>query len=88
MVSSGLLRRVALVTTQKTPFFIVTAVKTSNLTLKETWLGFEVLAAVVMNVAIFWDIAPCNPYVNRRFGGTTLLATCSKLLFCSAEFLP
>jgi hypothetical protein len=20
-----------------------------------------------MNVAIFWDIAPCNPYVNRRF---------------------
>jgi hypothetical protein len=29
MVSSGLLRRVA---TQKTPFFIVTAVKTSNLT--------------------------------------------------------
>jgi hypothetical protein len=30
MVSSGLLRRV--VTTQKTPFFIVTAVKTSNLT--------------------------------------------------------
>jgi hypothetical protein len=34
MVSSGLLRRVALVrTTQKTPFFIVTSVKTSNLTL-------------------------------------------------------
>jgi hypothetical protein len=42
MVSSGLLHRVALVwflqephgiTTQKTPFFIVTAVKTSNLTL-------------------------------------------------------
>jgi hypothetical protein len=38
MVSSGLLRRVTLVrtngvTTQKTPFFIVTAVKTSNLTL-------------------------------------------------------
>jgi hypothetical protein len=39
MVSSGLLRRVALVrshephgvTTQKTPFFIVNAVKTSNL---------------------------------------------------------
>jgi hypothetical protein len=42
MVSSGLLRREALwflqephgVTTQKTPFFIVTAVKTSNLTRK------------------------------------------------------
>jgi hypothetical protein len=35
MASSGMLRRVALVRTdvpQKTPFFIVTAVKTSNLT--------------------------------------------------------
>jgi hypothetical protein len=20
--------------------------------------------------AVFWDIAPCSPYVNRRFGGT------------------
>jgi hypothetical protein len=45
MVSSGLLRRVALVRTQKTPFFIVTAVKTSNVTLsyrvyKTKRLGF------------------------------------------------
>jgi hypothetical protein len=23
-----------------------------------------------MNVAIFWDIEPCSPYVDRRFGGT------------------
>jgi hypothetical protein len=23
-----------------------------------------------MNVAIFWDIQSCSPYVNRRFGGT------------------
>jgi hypothetical protein len=23
-----------------------------------------------MDVAIFWDIAPCSPYVNRRFGRT------------------
>jgi hypothetical protein len=23
-----------------------------------------------MNVATFWDIASCSPYVNRRFGGT------------------
>jgi hypothetical protein len=22
------------------------------------------------NVAIFWNLAPCSPYVNRRFGGT------------------
>jgi hypothetical protein len=21
-----------------------------------------------MNVAILWDIAPCSPYTNRRFG--------------------
>jgi hypothetical protein len=24
---------------------------------------------VVMNVAIFWDIAPCSSYVNQCFGG-------------------
>jgi hypothetical protein len=23
-----------------------------------------------MKVPIFWDIAPCCPYMNRRFGGT------------------
>jgi hypothetical protein len=22
-----------------------------------------------MKVAIFWDIAPCDPYMNRRLGG-------------------
>jgi hypothetical protein len=22
-----------------------------------------------MKIAIFWDIAPCIPYINRRFGG-------------------
>jgi hypothetical protein len=32
-------------------------------------VGFEVLTEVVINVAIFWDIAPCGPYMNR-FGGT------------------
>jgi hypothetical protein len=31
--------------------------------------GFEVLASVVMKVSIFWDIAPCSPYMKRRFGG-------------------
>jgi hypothetical protein len=31
-------------------------------------LGFEVLTAVIINIVIFWDIAPCNPYVIRRFG--------------------
>jgi hypothetical protein len=32
--------------------------------------GYEVLTAVVMNIVIFWNIAPCSPYVNRCFGGT------------------
>jgi hypothetical protein len=31
---------------------------------------FEVLTAVVMNVATFSDITPCSPYVNQCFGGT------------------
>jgi hypothetical protein len=31
---------------------------------------FEVLRAVVTNVAIFWDIAQCSLYFNRRFVGT------------------
>jgi hypothetical protein len=37
-----------------------------------------------MNVAIFWDIALCSPYVNRRFGGRyhpISPATCCSLLF-------
>jgi hypothetical protein len=29
----------------------------------------EVFAAIVVNVAISWFIAPCGLYVNRRFGG-------------------
>jgi hypothetical protein len=28
-----------------------------------------VLTAVVMKGDIFWDIAPCGPHMNRRFGG-------------------
>jgi hypothetical protein len=35
--------------------------------------GSEVLTAVATNVAIFWDIAQRNTYVNRRFGGTYCL---------------
>jgi hypothetical protein len=33
-------------------------------------VGFDVLTAIIINVAIFWDIAPYSPYVTRRFGGT------------------
>jgi hypothetical protein len=32
-------------------------------------IGFEVLTAVDMKFAIFWDIAPCCPYMIRRIGG-------------------
>jgi hypothetical protein len=38
----------------------------SVIQMKFAVVGFEVLTAVVMNVAISWDIAPCSPYVNRR----------------------
>jgi hypothetical protein len=31
-----------------------------------------------MNVAIFWNIAPCSPNVNRRFGGAYQLHFQSK----------
>jgi hypothetical protein len=37
-----------------------------------TVVGFEVITAVVVNVAIFWDIAQCSPYVNRRFGSRSV----------------
>jgi hypothetical protein len=46
------------VTSQETEFFIVTAVNTSVL------LRFPVNE-------IFCDLAPCNLYVNRRFGETS-----------------
>jgi hypothetical protein len=57
------------VTTQKTPFFIVTAVKTSNL----TYIGpvrHEVFTAVTMQNGDLWDVTPCGSCKNRRFGGT------------------
>jgi hypothetical protein len=33
------------------------------------FVGFEVLTAVAMKVAIFWDIAPCSEYMKQRFCG-------------------
>jgi hypothetical protein len=35
-------------------------------------LRFEVFTAVTMKNAVFWDVAPCRSFVNRRFGGTWL----------------
>jgi hypothetical protein len=38
--------------------------------IQEAYIGSEVLAAVVMNNSIFWDVTPCSPLkVNRRFEG-------------------
>jgi hypothetical protein len=34
------------------------------------YVGYEVLTAVIMKIAIFCDIELCSPYMNRRFGGT------------------
>jgi hypothetical protein len=31
---------------------------------------FEVFTEVTMKNAVFWDVAPCRCYFNRRFGGT------------------
>jgi hypothetical protein len=46
--------------------------KKALLCLKElnlNFVGFQLLRAVFMNVAIFWDVAPCSLYVNGRFEG-------------------
>jgi hypothetical protein len=57
--------------------------------------GFEVLKVVVMKVPVFWHIAPCSPYMDRRFGGTYHLrlqvssyAPASALVYCSTDFRP
>jgi hypothetical protein len=43
--------------------------------------GFEVLTAVVMNVAILCDIVPRSSYVDQRFGGMYHLhLQCRKLV--------
>jgi hypothetical protein len=35
---------------------------------RDSFVGFEVLTAVVMKIIIFWDITPCSPLsFNRRF---------------------
>jgi hypothetical protein len=31
---------------------------------------FEVFTAMIKKNAVFWDVAPCRYFVNRRFGGT------------------
>jgi hypothetical protein len=61
------------VTSQKTVFFIVTAVKTSNLKLKIVYLvGFEVFTTVPITSAVLWDVTPCGSCKNRRFGVSSI----------------
>jgi hypothetical protein len=33
-----------------------------------SYLGFEVITAVTMTNAVFWDVEPCEFNTNRRFG--------------------
>jgi hypothetical protein len=43
---------------------------------------FQVFTAVTTKNAVFWDVARCRHYVNRRFGGTYLHgATSQKTAF-------
>jgi hypothetical protein len=44
-------------------WLVINDQKLSNWVWPTLYVGFEVLTAVVMNVAIFCDIAPCRPYV-------------------------
>jgi hypothetical protein len=37
---------------------------------KKTFVRFEVFTAVSMKKVVFWDVALCRSWVNRRFGGT------------------
>jgi hypothetical protein len=43
----------------------VLALKTAN-----GLVRFEVFRAVTMQNGVFWDVTPCGPCKNRRFGGT------------------
>jgi hypothetical protein len=46
--------------------------------ISQEYVGFEVPKPAVMNVTIFWDIVPCSPYVNRRFGGNITSSSVQK----------
>jgi hypothetical protein len=48
-------------------------------------IGLEVFMAVTMKNAVFWGVAPCRSYVNRRFRGT---ATYSRWFLAHGFFYP
>jgi hypothetical protein len=35
-----------------------------------TYVRFEVFTAMTMKNGVFWNVTPCGPFKNRRFGGT------------------
>jgi hypothetical protein len=48
----------------------VAASKISDLFSQAHFVGSEVFIAVTMKNAVFWYVATCGSYKNRRFGGT------------------
>jgi hypothetical protein len=44
-----------------------------NLLILRHYIGFEVLTAVGMKMAVFWVVAPCSLVVYQRFRGTCCL---------------
>jgi hypothetical protein len=42
------------------PLYVVSLARKSNLELAHVWLRFQVLAATIMKMVIFWDVAPCS----------------------------
>jgi hypothetical protein len=47
---------------------IINLTELNFLEIVRSYVGFDVPTAVVLNGGIFWDIAPCSPYVSRRLG--------------------
>jgi hypothetical protein len=85
MVSSGMLRRVALVRTdvseepsvlhshrRENPksYKIIIVEKLTAFKLEGNYVSFEVFTAVTMKNGVFLDVTPCGSCKNRRFGGT------------------
>jgi hypothetical protein len=72
MVSSGLLRRVALVRTDVSQERSASIIRVTRIGELGTILAvrFEVFTAVTMKNGIFWVVTPCGSCKNRCFGGT------------------
>jgi hypothetical protein len=73
----------------KTKFVLHRRHTTSPLqrTASSCYVGFEVFTAVTMKNAVFWDVTPCDPCKNRRFGETYCLLEEWCLLGCYAVWL-